>query len=155
MAYTIRAVLAKSEIFTPPPTWIANSRVIPLAAGISMIPFSSKLCEQFGPEGRPLLYKSYDIFWHLPEDLVPALQTLSENGAIAYVESEYHGGTGEQQAMAWKDGKVVMPPEETRWAINSALRHLDFEVLPGKDRFDTLDLGRHRSVDDWLEEEGQ
>lgn len=153
MGYTIRAVLAKSEIFAPPPAWIADSRVIPLAAGISMIPFSSKLCEQFGTEEHPLLYKSYDIFWHLPEDLVPELNALSESGVIAYIESEYHGGTGEQQAMAWKNGRIIMAPEETRWAINSALQHLDFEVLPGKDRFDTLDLGRHRSVDDWLEAE--
>ncbi len=153
MGYTIRAALAKSEIFTPAPAWIADSRVIPLAAGISMIPFSSKLCEQFGPEERPLLYESYDIFFHLPKGLVPALQALSENGTIVYVESEYHGGSGEQQGMAWKDGRVVMAPVESRSAVNSALRHLDFAIIPGKDRFDTLDLGRHRSVDEWLEAE--
>lgn len=153
MGYTIRAVLAKEEIFAPPPAWIADSRVIPLAAGISMIPFSSKLCEQFGPEERPLLYDSYDIFLHLPEGLVPELQALSAGGTIVYVESEYHGGSGEQQAMAWKDGKVLMAPEESRNAINSALWHLEITSEPGKDRFDTLGLGRERSVDDWLEAE--
>ena len=150
MAYTLHALIARCELFANPPSWSAGSAVIALPQGFCMLPLGDALCGRFGPADRPWLYEPYSIFTHLPEDLVPHLLELSRGGPLAYVEAEYFGGVGEQRWMGWDRGAVVREPEESSGAINSALSWLGVERAAGNDCFDTLGLGRHRSVDDWL-----
>lgn len=152
MAYTLRALLARRDVFAQPLPWIADSCVIPLPQDFGMVPLTQALRYQFGPAERPWLYAPYSVFTHLPEGLVPRLLDLSLRGRVAYVEAEYHGGEGEQRSMLWEDGAPVGEPEEDSSAINTALRRLGVERAEGADQFDTLGLGRHRSVEDWLAE---
>lgn len=151
MPYTLRALIARCEVFAEPPAWIADSAVIPLAQGFCMLPLSRELCYGFGPADRPWLYATHGVFIHLPDGLVPHLRELSRRGPLAYVESEYHGGDGEQRSMVWENGEPREPEESSR-AIHDALISLGVQRAEGQDAFDTLGLGRHRSVDDWLAE---
>jgi hypothetical protein len=150
MPYTLRAVLARCDVFAEPPPWIADSAVIPLEQGVCMIPLTFALCGQFGEAERPWLYERHGDFTHLPEALVPRLRELSRRGRVAYVESEYHGGQGEQRSIVWDGGETWSQAEENSFAIDSALRSLDVARTEDADRFDALGLGRHRSVDDWI-----
>lgn len=150
MGYTLSALVARCEVFAEVPAWIADSVIITLPQGFCMLPLSDGLRGQFGPEDRPWLYATHGIFMRLPEDLVPRAAELSRRGRVAYVEAEYFGGAGEQRAMVWEDGAVRDEPAEHSFAINDALSTLGVEHGEAGDRFDALDLGRHRSVDDWL-----
>jgi hypothetical protein len=151
MPYTLRAVLARCDVFAEPPPWIADSAVIPLAQGVCMIPLTMALCGQFGEAERPWLYEHHGDFTHLPERLVPHLRELSRRGRVAYVEAEYHGGDGEQRSIVWDGGGARSEAEEGSFAINSALISLGVTRTDDADPFDALGLGRHRSVDDWIE----
>ncbi|HEX2081502.1 MAG TPA: hypothetical protein VHG08_27610 [Longimicrobium sp.] len=150
MPYTLRAVLARCEVFAEPIPWIADSAVIPLAQDVCMVPLTTALCGQFGDAERPWLYEHHGEFTHLPEGLVPRLRELSRRGRVAYVEAEYHGGDGEQRSIVWEGGELRSEAEESSRAINSALVSLGVTRTDDADHFDTLGLGRHRSVDDWI-----
>ena len=149
MPYVLRAVIARREVLAEPPPWIADSAVVELPRGFAMIPVSRALCGQFGPADRPWLYPAHSIFTNLPDALVPRLADLSRRGRVAYVEAEYHGGGGEQRSIGWENGDA-REAEESSFAIDSALRWLGVERSGDADCFDTLGLGRHRDVEDWI-----
>ena len=75
----------------------------------------------------------------------------ASGGDLAYVETEYFGGTGGQSAMAFANGREVMPLEQSRGvgAINAALRRIGVLREAGKDEFDTIGLGDRRSMEDY------
>lgn len=152
MAYTLEALLARCEVFAELPAWAADAVVIPLAQGICMLPLGHTLLHRFGTPERPWEYARHGIFTHLPEGLLPDLLELSRAGRLAYVEAEFWAGEGEQRYVVWENGAVVDEPEESSMAINDALRRLGVQASEGLDRFDTVGLGRHRGVDDWLAE---
>jgi hypothetical protein len=97
-----------------------------------------------------------DGFIHLSEALERALSSLSRDGALAYVETDYFGGTGSQAAAVFHQGKVALKlalPDSRELArredpINAALRMLGVEAAEGLDEFDTVGLGRFRGLDD-------
>ena len=93
--------------------------------------------------------EKYGDTW-LPQAMVPVLEELSRHGPVAYVESEYHGGDGEQCSIVWRDGERG-DTEHGSYAVNSALARIGVTREGEMDCFDTLGLGRHRSVEDWLE----
>ena len=82
---------------------------------------------------------------------------------LAYVETNYQGGPGEQSAIVWAGGRIVFGPATTdtgeprtpllEGAINRALRHLGVERGDVIDEFDALGLGRHRLNEDWCSSE--
>jgi hypothetical protein len=126
--------------------------VIALPQGIAMVPLSERLRFRFGPAERPWLYEPAPDFAWLPAALLPHLLDLSERGPVAYVEAEYHGGSGEQRSAVWRGRAMTSGPDRSSWAINSALRALGVEREGDHDAFDTLGLGRHRDTEDWLSE---
>lgn len=96
---------------------------------------------------------------------------LSAHGAVAYVHAEFQGGRGFEVAVAWKDGRIVSGPRFTAnhpaeaeadyyevvppngdMAINEVLRHIGIKGPSEADEFDVLDLGRHRTTEDWMAE---
>jgi hypothetical protein len=153
MPYSLKAVMAPAELLTPPPSWAEGSRVVALAQEFAMVPLADALIYRYGPDDRPWLYERHSIFYGLPEALVPKLVELSTRGPVAYVEADYHGGDGEQRSIVWVNGEVRQRAEESSRAINDALLSLGVEPEEGRDRFDTLGLGRQRRVEDWLRAE--
>lgn len=87
-----------------------------------------------------------------PFGLELALAAATEaGGGLAYVETEYWGGQGEQSAMAFVDGREAVAPQRARGgggAINQALRRIGV-VRGADDEFDTVGLGERRSMEDY------
>jgi hypothetical protein len=76
----------------------------------------------------------------------------SGSGGLAYVETDYWGGSGGQSAMAWLDGREVLAPARATGAagpINSALRAIGVKRSEEADEFDTIGLGLRRSMSDY------
>ncbi len=72
-------------------------------------------------------------------------------GALAYVETDYFGGTGGQSAMAFANGDEAVPLQKSRagGAINAALRAIGVAKDADKDEFDTIGLGERRRMEDY------
>jgi hypothetical protein len=95
--------------------------------------------------------QSTDSFMLLTDAFQDFLQGLSRLGPVAYIETEYFGGTGGQGAAVYADRRVVMKPE---WGgsgpINRALKLLGVQRGLLGDRFSALGLGVYRSNDDLI-----
>lgn len=87
-----------------------------------------------------------------PLGLSEALATATaKGGGLAYIETEYFGGTGGQSATAFVDGQQVMAPQTARGGagpINQALRRIGVARTEA-DEFDTIGLGERRAMDDY------
>jgi hypothetical protein len=79
-------------------------------------------------------------------------QNLSNESAVAYVETEYFGGEGYERAAVWRDRKLALGPLDGAGSINRALRALGVACPDGQQEFEAVGLGRHRSLDEWLSE---
>ncbi|WP_264942169.1 hypothetical protein [Sphingomonas canadensis] len=104
-------------------------------------------------------------FKSFSEGLQAALLKAVDGGTLAFVETNYFGGTGSQAAAVIAGGKVAMQaatavtrnPVRRDDPINSALRALGVEAASGMDEFDTVGLGRFRDLeslglDEWDDE---
>jgi hypothetical protein len=97
-------------------------------------------------------------------------QWLSDMGSCfsrsAYIEAEFWGGTGMQASVVLQKSRIFSGPLISSGAINFALRHMGIDdgssvtvfgraVPTGRDPFDMVGLGRHRSVGAWLQESAE
>ncbi len=86
----------------------------------------------------------------------------SRLAGVAYLETEYFGGVGEQSAVLWKGGVLGVGPltysmdatakgggrPRSLWPINVVLRGLGVVASGFIDEFEAFGLGDYRSVDD-------
>ena len=131
--------------------------VITLAAGVSLISLDRAcLFVTEGDETPP----SDDLEFNLPQWLSDIVSCFSRS---AYIEAEICGGTGMQASVVLEQSTILSKPVISSGAINFALRQMGIEdgpsgtffglpVQSGKDPFDMVGLGRHRSVSAWLQE---
>lgn len=122
------------------------ARAVSLSDDWRAIPIDGSLYDAIaasarGPQRDPALDMS-------PPGLEAALARASIMGALAYVETDYHGGQGDQSAGAWVDGRV-RAMQRGHGAINSALAAIGVERDGDKDAFDTIRLGKRRSLEDY------
>ena len=90
-------------------------------------------------------------------DLAPAgldacLRTASAKaGPLAYVETDYFGGIGHQNAGAWVGGQCAFA-QAGGSAINAALEAIGVAPADEADAFDTIGLGSRRTTADYFED---
>ena len=103
--------------------------------------------------------KSSDIKWvELNCDLlattkIPNIREFGSDKTIAYISTDYFGGSGNQSAKVFMNNKKILDQDdEFDWRlkpINSALKLLGVERISGYDEFDTIGLGNFRSNEDF------
>lgn len=150
-----------------------RAHVIPLKQGFAFVPVSDELCAQLF-EGREFLADiSDERFRCLSSKLFQIGRQFSKTTPIAYIETDYDGGTGFQCAVAWEDGNIEFYPTAAGSEegfqmdgygfkpINDALSKIGVETYLAedlendideftKDEFDKLELGKYRDNDDWI-----
>jgi hypothetical protein len=89
---------------------------------------------------------------YLSQALKSFLVSLSLQDKIAYIETEYFGGVGQQSATVYYSGECILEPQTAESGpVCKALRLLGVARKVSKtDEFDTAGLGRYRSNDDWI-----
>ncbi|MCX4764991.1 hypothetical protein OG562_29280 [Streptomyces sp. NBC_01275] len=129
-------------------------RSSPLEQGLSLVPMSNAFFAAVADGGRGHALG----FRFLPAALVHRLALWSHAGPAAYVEADYFGGVGEQQAAVWHEGRLTLGPlrveEEEPFPaegspISQALRRLGVVAQAGEDEFSAVRLGRRRSLMGW------
>lgn len=91
-------------------------------------------------------------FTYLFPRLLSKLTECSLEGWLVYVETDYFGGSGDQGAVALRDGKVVYGPSRSPiGSINAALASVGIKKSPAAtDEFETVGLDTRRRTSDWL-----
>lgn len=147
MSYSIQAILAAQGTFAAE---LANGmEVLQLDGGIEMIALGSTARKLLGLPFLPLTDEGVE---ELPPALRGLCSALSVHGPVAYVEAEIFGGSGTQAhtLIPAGGGGTDALVSVSNDAINSALEWLGVWPLDGKDRFDTVGLGKHRETDSWV-----
>jgi hypothetical protein len=153
--YRLQAVIAAEHVLRDLAGAFEDAPLVPLGQHLSLLPMTDALFDAVTVAGTPHL----DGFWQAPAGFGRVLAACSANGPVAYVEAEYFGGAGEQSAMVWDGGQVVLrhlhlaekaPIPAVGTPISQALRRLGVTKGDHQDEFDAVGLGRHRDTTDWL-----
>ena len=120
-----------------------------------MIPLAEDLLAEIQQSGRtPGGGTVAGAFEFLLPGVEAWAQALSSDAAVAYIETEYVGGEGFERAAVWSGGKIALGPLDGAGSINQALRALGVQPGPGTEEFELVGLGRHRSLEEWLQDAG-
>ena len=154
MGHAIQALLIREASVSLLAEVLPHTRAISIDQGIRLVPITDATFDTLRDRFPNLQDPPDPEFWKLSGPIAFVAEQLSQHGPVAYVETEYFGGTGEQAATVWDSGKVRMPPTKApSGPINSALRMLGARASLMHDEFEAVGLGRNRSNDDWLERE--
>ena len=148
MAYTLEAIIARPSVLEKASFGFADSKIVLLTSEAAIFPVTQAFYDRFLQTSPREAFS--DCFHYLSYPLAAICSSLSEFGAVAYVEAEFFGGMGQQAAVVWEDQQVVLGPLEDADAINKALRLLGIKRGRGGDEFDAVDLGKHRETTEWL-----
>jgi hypothetical protein len=154
MGYELRAVIADGALLREVAGHISAARLVPLHGNLSLLPMTEEFHDAVtdGSDGRPM------DFWGLPSGFDRELARWSATGSVGYVESEYFGGAGEEQAVVWSNGVVALgplylpegsAPPAGGGPVSQVLRHLGVRKGSAFDEFEAAGLDRRRRTDEW------
>jgi hypothetical protein len=148
MSHSISGFVARADVLRAGTAHLRSAYVASLAQGFGFLPVTEEVDEETG--GRTV---AYEQFYRLTDALARLGSAMSRGGAVAFVETDYFGGTGDQAAIAWKDGRIAFGPEKARMgAVSDALRRIGAAKGEARDEFEAVGLDRHRGNDDWMEQ---
>jgi len=151
--HDVKALIAEEQRLRYEMATFRNAVICPLGQGFALVPITDSLTAEL-----KLAASGVDA------DLVPEMALglgslalrISDGAAVAYISTEYFGGQGGQDAVAWSNGDVIFSPKSEGYgdvwpnsAISRALRAIGVVADQGRDEFDTLGLGRHRETHRW------
>ncbi|MDX3855042.1 hypothetical protein [Streptomyces sp. AK02-01A] len=155
MGYDLRAVIADGEVLRGTALDVPDARLASIGQGLSLMPMTDVFFDSFA-DGSDVGTLG---FWRLPEEFGKTLADWSTAGPVAYVEAEYFGGVGEQQAAVWDAGTIVLGPLHVQEGepfppagspISQALRRLGVVASASEDEFSAVGLDRHRHGEAWI-----
>ena len=148
MGHSIRGFVARPETLAAVRARFPVAKLVALDAGFAWVPATDVLMAEIDaadPAGERI-GRTIDFVFDHPV-MLRLLADLSRSGPIAFVETDYVDGRGAQAATACVDGKVVTSEEGDGRPINHALRAIGVVRPSDEDEFDTVCLGKYRSMD--------
>ena len=157
MGHCIRAILGNSEkINALAESW--SRKPIQLSQGLSMLFLTDDLFDDVTESVNVDNEIEIVGFNYFTSAIAFVLAEHTQNGKLAYFETEYFGGSGTQTAILYEKGKPKFPaiftddtkgkcPAEKR-AINMILKEFNVLKLNEKDEFDSIGLGNFRRMDE-------
>ena len=146
MPYEIKAIIAKSETFRK-----ANLKlpIVILPFHMGLLPLTKENLQTLKIT-RLLLEDFYEI---IPDrQLDSVVGAMSKYGKVALIQANLFGGNGDQACMVWDNGNRTRL-EVSKQAINHAIFDIEENIWESvkKDKFESFDLGRFRSTQEWAE----
>lgn len=149
MGYYYRGILTSIESLDCIRNRFRNLYAIQLYKNLITIPITDELYDEINMN-QGSSFKNYEYL----TDLIGIFcLEISKVSRTAYIEAEYFGGIGTQSGIVWDSEVVIYEETLSDNAINKALEHLGITKTDGKDEFDTVNLRRHRFIDDWINKE--
>ena len=145
MGYSLQALIGKRDALESHVFAFKRAQVVSMAQGIAMIPLTDELYEEIGSEG------GVEPFYKFSQQLEDWAKRISQHTPVAYIEAEYFGGTGEQNAIVWLAGVRILGPTQSESVINEALKLLNVSAADiAGDELDAVGLGNHRDTESWV-----
>jgi len=154
--HSISAFVHSQPLRDPILDELPSYQQVPLGHGLVLVPATDQLFSELHRRCVQKGGRQYSEF----RDLVPAgvglLETLSLHSPVAYFETEYFGGSGDQVAMLFRQGHLALGPlqESSRRAdqpgpINQVLHELGVRKRGAADEFEAVGLDSLRSMEEW------
>ncbi|MEO5975871.1 MAG: hypothetical protein ABIS36_20875 [Chryseolinea sp.] len=147
MAYSLQAFICRQQDFSIISDAFNHARKFDLKQGIALIPMTAELYSQMNSFAATRSIRASVL---LPENIENALLRAIGNIHVGYVEADYFGGRGGQEAIVWKNNKRDAVLSAGPGVINKVLKGFGVIALQGIDEFDTLDFGSKRKTNHWL-----
>ena len=148
MGHCIRAIIGTHKVIQELENNWGNAKEIELPQGYGMVfltdEFSDDVAEVYDVFGE---FRCYELV-HFTVAIGQLLQQYTQNTKLAYVETDYFGGTGTQGGVLYENGQISIAPRSGEGTINILLRELGVSCEPNKDEFDSLNLGIYRRMDE-------
>lgn len=149
----ISGLIAETSRLRHLATSLALAPPAPLEFGLAFLTVDNDDVIRIAGESSPIDV-GYDSRG-LDAAFIPIVLSLSAQGAILYVQTDYWGGSGEQGALLAENGRAVFGPEHRGilpGPISRALALMGVVCGPEDfDEFEAVGLERHRSNDGWRE----
>lgn len=136
MTHHISGFIGPTEHLQAQTKEFSSAKVIPLAQGMAFLPLDHDLWDEV-------------LKGHRHRDAKAWLAKKFKPVPIAWIETDYFGGAGEQSAIVWKNGKIKHYRKRFGGNIDEAMKELGVICDGDKDEFDTLGLGKHRTNESW------
>jgi hypothetical protein len=148
VGYTLEAVIGAPDVLQPIVDRWPVAVIVPLGSELALVPMTGELFDA-ATDGTT---KDALGFFKLPAGFDRELAGWSAAGPVAYVEAEFFGGVGSQQAALWDGGRLTLGPlaADGSGPIAQVLTRLGVSREGHHDEFDTVGLGEHRHTEDWL-----
>ena len=150
MGHHITGLIARREVLGHLDGKFAGQPCFALAEGLAFMPLDAENLDEITGlhEGKAIA-----DFVYLTERLIELLRLASRNGEIAYIETDYHGGTGGQGAAVFRNGELIGSPNwREGGAINDALAEMGVVHHADQvDAFAAVGLDALRSNDSFRE----
>jgi hypothetical protein len=144
VGHHIHAIIGTAAVVARAADLGLTSTPIALESGFAWVPVPDHEIDHL-TETTALPSSPWDErFVHFGSVLPAIVAELSVHGPVAYVETEYFGGVGEQVATAFDDRVRILECG----SVNNALRAIGVRAAPGRDEWDTLGLSAHRHMPD-------
>jgi hypothetical protein len=151
MGHYISGFIAQSEQLMAAAETLPHAQVCSLRLGFAFLPLTDAIASPDDPMSK------YKQLIQLTQPMADWADAQSWRFPIAYIETEYFGGSGGQGAVLWRDGKIMFGPVRTNdavvlldGAINIAVRQIGVERGQAIDEFAALGLDRYRDNGDWV-----
>jgi hypothetical protein len=150
MGYILNAFISRQTDLQLITSKFQNARLINVGKGIFIIPMTEDLYDEINE-----LVISGDVgkLTYMSKNVENRILAIIGDNCIGYIEAEYFGGQGGQTAILWQNGRRFKLFDFGKDVINLLLKHFGVIAELGLDEFDTINLGRHRNIDDWLGED--
>ncbi|MFD7436510.1 hypothetical protein [Streptomyces sp. NPDC059861] len=153
--YDLKAVIAEEAVLRDVARDLPAARLASVGQGLWLMPMTDAVFDSVADGSDEGVWG----FWRLPGGFEKVLAGCSAGGPVAYVEAEYFGGAGEQQAAVWDGGALVLGPLHLEEGapfppagspVSQALRRLGVVAGAGQDEFSAVELGRYRRGAEWI-----
>ncbi len=152
MGHYIQAIVGSRQVLESLQQCFGVSRVVELNQGLFLLPLTEAFYDALPSAADTFAWRGEFHFRFLDSKVVALLIDASKVDAVAYVETEYFGGAGDQGAIVARGEKIIFEPTEGDGSINTALRLIGARKEAAHDEFDAIGLGRFRSNKDWIEQ---
>ena len=147
MAHSIAALIFNDALLPEADRLVPNCRTAALRQDLRLLAVTT----EFTSALRSVYPEASDTQWPEFECLSGPVESvatrLSAFGPVAYVETDYHGGTGGQASIVWHKGVVVLPPRLSEIGpINDALVILGVTRQGDFDEFEAVGLHLRRHL---------
>lgn len=150
MGHCIRAIIGTHEdVHKIADAWV-RAKEIELPQGFGMVFCTTVLLEDIEElmesSGEVIDYSLFPELEYFNASVKELMESYSFRTKLAYIETDYFGGTGTQAGILYENGKPAAP-KNGEGAINALLKELGVWRKPDKDEFDMLGLGKYRHME--------